>query len=380
MQATVRQALVNGFKHQLEEGSAITLQRYSLGEIQPEYRIVKRGLRLSFLSNTIIEKCPDYTGSLYRFDFRPFRTITDLKTEEDDQFDVIGQVVACEDLDNYDKNGSAGKKKPITLIDPEGNELSCTLWGSYTQQFSDFLDKCSDHGKIIAVLQLAMMKVWDGKMCIQNGFKATRLYLFNGKDTISTDGFRDVEAFRQSLLVVQGNENSENTASRISTASRNNTKEDFVSKVPMNCIAELLDVGYGVPSIIVGTICAIQEEEGWWYLGCRTCRKRVVKSSEIVDLENETPPKPSGGPNEWWCSKCKTTITGIKTQFRLQVRVQDDTGTVSVSLFNEEVQVMVDNMTAYQLSDGLFPPEIMDIVDKKFVFKVSIDEYGIKKN
>ena len=33
--------------------------------------------------------------------------------------DVIGQVVACEDLDNYDKNGRAGKKKPITLIDPE---------------------------------------------------------------------------------------------------------------------------------------------------------------------------------------------------------------------------------------------------------------------
>ena len=33
--------------------------------------------------------------------------------------DIIGQVVACEDLDNYDKNGRAGKKKPITLIDAE---------------------------------------------------------------------------------------------------------------------------------------------------------------------------------------------------------------------------------------------------------------------
>ena len=33
--------------------------------------------------------------------------------------DVIGQVVACEELDNYDKNGKAGKKKPITIIDAE---------------------------------------------------------------------------------------------------------------------------------------------------------------------------------------------------------------------------------------------------------------------
>lgn len=70
----------------------------------------------------------------------------------------------------------------------------------------------------------------------------------------------------------------------------------------------------GVPSIIVGTICAIQEEEGWWYLGCRSCRKKLVKASDIVDLENETPSKQTGGPNEWWCSKCKATVTSIKTQ------------------------------------------------------------------
>ena len=45
-----------------------------------------------------------------------------------------------------------------------GNELGCTLWGSYAQQFSDFLNTCSDHGKIIAILQLAMMKIWDGNL------------------------------------------------------------------------------------------------------------------------------------------------------------------------------------------------------------------------
>lgn len=33
--------------------------------------------------------------------------------------DVAGHVIACEELDNYDKNGSKGKKKPLTLIDHE---------------------------------------------------------------------------------------------------------------------------------------------------------------------------------------------------------------------------------------------------------------------
>ncbi|PWA77129.1 Nucleic acid-binding, OB-fold [Artemisia annua] len=31
--------------------------------------------------------------------------------------DVIRQVVACDDIDCYDKNGKFGKKKPVTLLD-----------------------------------------------------------------------------------------------------------------------------------------------------------------------------------------------------------------------------------------------------------------------
>lgn len=76
MQATIRAALVKGYNHQLEEGFAVTLQRYSLGEIQPKYRIVKNRMRPRFLSNTIVEKCADLDGSVHGFDLRPFTTIT----------------------------------------------------------------------------------------------------------------------------------------------------------------------------------------------------------------------------------------------------------------------------------------------------------------
>nr|GEZ16501.1 nucleic acid-binding, OB-fold protein [Tanacetum cinerariifolium] len=50
------------------------------------------------------------------------------------------------------------EKKPVTLIDDEGNEIKCTLWGDYAQQFNDFLNSCDDHGRIVLVLQFAMMK------------------------------------------------------------------------------------------------------------------------------------------------------------------------------------------------------------------------------
>ncbi|PWA69999.1 cinnamoyl-CoA reductase 1 [Artemisia annua] len=309
MQATVRMALVNGFKHKLEEGSAVTLSRYSLGDIQPKYRMVNKPLRLSFLSNTIIEPCPDFTGSIYVFDFRAFKTITDLQQEEDGQFDVIGHVVACDDLDNYDKNGRSGKKKPLTLADAE---------------------------------------------------------LFADKDQAKSD----------------------NTASRISTQSRHSTRDEFLNKLQFKNIVELLDVDQGKASVIVGTVIAIHEEEGWWYLGCRKCNKKVVKESQFVDLETETKNKFGyQTANEWRCTKCDVIVTGIKTEYRLQLRVQDESGTISLSLFNDEVQAMV-GRSAYQLCDKYgcknaedqnFPKEITNLVGKRYAFKVAIDEVNAKK-
>ena len=72
----------------------------------------------------------------------------------------------------------------------------------------------------------------------------------------------------------------------------------------------------GKPSVIVGTIIAIHEEEGWWYLGCRKCNKKVVKESQFVDLESETKPKYGyqQTPDQWTCTKCAKTVTGIKTE------------------------------------------------------------------
>lgn len=86
MQATVRMANVNQFAHKLVEGSAVTLERYSLGEIQPRFRMVNNALRLSFLSNTMVEPCPDFTGSMYGFVFRSYKSILDCQIEEDGQF------------------------------------------------------------------------------------------------------------------------------------------------------------------------------------------------------------------------------------------------------------------------------------------------------
>nr|GEY83129.1 hypothetical protein [Tanacetum cinerariifolium] len=198
MQATVRMDKLKRFQHHLKEGNALTIQRYSLGEIKPKFRMIYNAMRLSFLSNTEVDSCTDFNGSVHGFVWRSFNSITDLEKEVDGQFDVVGQVIACEDLDNYDKNRKEGNK-PVILIDDEGNEIKYTLWGDYAQQFNDFLNSCDDHDRIVLVSQFAMMKFWDGKMCIQNGYRGTKLYLFDCNKDIYEDEYKEDETGTMSL-------------------------------------------------------------------------------------------------------------------------------------------------------------------------------------
>ncbi|GJT49546.1 hypothetical protein Tco_0975703 [Tanacetum coccineum] len=67
---------------------------------------------------------------------------------------------------------------------------------------------------------------------------------------------------------------------------RYSTKDHFVSNFPFRKIDELLDVGQGMASIVVGSIIAILVEESCGtHTWCRIYRKQVIKDSEYVDLE-----------------------------------------------------------------------------------------------
>nr|GEV33413.1 hypothetical protein [Tanacetum cinerariifolium] len=234
--------------------------RYFLGDIKLKFHMVYDAMRLSFLSNTEVDSCTDFNGSVHGFVWRPFKSRTDLEKEK------------------------------------------------------------------------------DGKMCIQNGYRGTKLYLFDGNKALYEDEYKKVKEFRQRLFVNQPSEQSKNTATKISTASKTLQRILFVNKHPIRNIAELLDVEHGVQSVIVGTMIAIQEDEGWWYLGCRACRGKDV------------------------------------------------TGTMSLSLFNDEVQAMV-GLSAYQLcekyakseSNGSIPTKITNLIGNKYAFKVAIDDYNVKK-
>nr|GFA33157.1 hypothetical protein [Tanacetum cinerariifolium] len=124
MQAIVRMDKLRRFRHHLKEGNALTIQRYSLDKIKPKFRMVYNAMRLSFLSNTEVDSCIDFNGSIHDFVWRPFKSITNLEKEEDGQFGSMRLNARC---------------------------------GNYAQQFNDFLNSYDDHGRIVLVLQFTMI-------------------------------------------------------------------------------------------------------------------------------------------------------------------------------------------------------------------------------
>ncbi|XP_047258058.1 uncharacterized protein LOC124890275 [Capsicum annuum] len=88
--------------------------------------------------------------------------------------------------------------------------------------------------------------------------------------------------------------------------------------------------------------------------------------------------------NSFFCPKCNSEAKVVH-RYRLQVRVMDGTGLITLLLWNHEaVQLM--GKTAKELKESLidndecsYPSELNDIVEKRLMFKVMVKESNIYK-
>ncbi|GKA03480.1 hypothetical protein Tco_0676261 [Tanacetum coccineum] len=184
------------------------------------------------------------------------------------------------------------------------------------------------------------MKKWDGVMQVQNAFFGTKLFMHNGKESILNNDLKEIKDFRQGLLLRPDAEQSANTASMISTASKFSAHEEFLTKYQFRNIDELIDLP-----------------------------KVFFKFHIPVD--------------------CLFTVLLFlhRARFRLQCRVQDETGTASLVLFEKDVKSLLNGASSYQLLNTQerngkldeFPSDFNRIIDCKYAFKISMDDWQSKK-
>ncbi|KAJ0229862.1 hypothetical protein HA466_0312870 [Hirschfeldia incana] len=90
--------------------------------------------------------------------------------------DVIGRIHDLGDVQTVQVAGEDRKRVQFRLVDAEGDNLPCCLWGTYAEQLEPFSDADKDQ-TIICLIRFAKIKEFRGELQITNAFDATRLFL-----------------------------------------------------------------------------------------------------------------------------------------------------------------------------------------------------------
>ncbi|CAH1436243.1 unnamed protein product [Lactuca virosa] len=339
------------------------------------FRLTRQEHELTFLYNTVVTECHDFSGHTFGFEFVDYQSIISLVHPENTSIDVIGLVVAIGEMgrDNNDKKntGSTSKSK----IQSFGLQLSVNLWGDFAYKMQHFIDNNPHNLHIIVILQFAKLSIWRDRPTVNTYFSVSKLF-------INTD-IDEINVFKKSL---DGDDRPDSSANTFTLMKSNKVSEhdDFMVKFQLKTIADVsepVDKNY---FIIVGTIKGILQNEQWHYLACSNCNYRAIRppgADEKPDFDG------SLGGYECHNNECTKTETSGVPRFMIQVRVQDNTGTITLTMFERDGKYLLkksakelfDKAVKLGFSTHLYPGEINALKGLKLAFKISINRFNVSK-
>ncbi|XP_022031492.1 uncharacterized protein LOC110932469 [Helianthus annuus] len=264
---------------------------------------------------------------------------------------VVGSVVCCGDLEFFGRPPKETKNINFDNQDLEGKVLRCTVWNDYAMQFKEFISKIPAHEHVMAVIQHGKCKEWKGEYTVQSDKFATR------------------------ILILKFGQRSGSTSQTILSS-----QTVFPLHKEFECLV--------LCCVVVATIKIVQEEYGWFYPVCHKCFKKLMAKSEYLqNVKNVSDDIVQLPATSLVCSKCRSECTSVTTKFKVQVWVQDESGSVSFVMFDRDVQKLL-GLAASDIREkqvkandtGCFPHEIFRLVDKKVAFKIDVSEFNLKND
>ncbi|XP_050281086.1 replication protein A 70 kDa DNA-binding subunit A-like [Quercus robur] len=117
-------------------------------------------------------------------------------------------------------------------------------------------------------------------------------------------------------------------------------------------------------------IININNKYGWYYVACFICKTKVKQVKGVL-----------------WCERCKNEPKFAVPSYRIQVQVQDETGSTTFILFDKGAEKII-SKTAKELAEmqeemlkldeNTLPKEIQKIIGNEYLFQLHLDEYNLK--
>ncbi|KAD5802810.1 hypothetical protein E3N88_14170 [Mikania micrantha] len=193
------------------------------------------------------------------------------------------------------------------------------------------------------------------------GFEVSRLFL--------NDDIDDIRTYKKSLMK-KAVDNPSLIQLPFGVAMLCSLEDDFLTNKGFTTIGEICEIIEVKCVVLMGTIKAISKDTCWYYMACDKCNHKVVtkfstrlKEDGSGDFEDEI---------VYECNnkKCNAKVISPVPRFKIQVRVQDMTGVVSLTIFDRDVTKLIHK----------FARELLDGVDQKFAFKIEVSDFNLKNN
>ncbi|XP_022567697.1 replication protein A 70 kDa DNA-binding subunit B-like [Brassica napus] len=286
--------------------------------------------------------------------------------------DVIGQVMDLGDLETIQVSGKPRMKVEFTLRDMNDARVPCCLWG----KFAEILyEGCSidEEGKPICLIRFAKIGRFRGELQITNAFEASLLLI--NPDIAETAAFKQMFVDEvKTLAICEGRDETLD----LEEVKSIQDKRDKWMLFPKRTIHGLLESTQVEKCLVECKVCAIDSDWGWYYFGCCTCNKKVVKVGTLV----KTIHGKEVTTHLWWCEVCKENVSSVSPRLKLHLIVKDDTGETKLMLLDQIAKGMIVESAATLLNGSFdeledptdLPDAILAVVGKTFTFGISVEK------
>ncbi|CAH1430177.1 unnamed protein product [Lactuca virosa] len=225
IQANVLRKNIYRFKNILKDGLAFYIQCPSFAsQRMGGFTLTRQHHKLTFVRNTVLTECHDFSGPAFGFEFVDYQSIISLTHPKNTAIDVIGLVVAIGEMgrDNDDI-----KKHRLNIQIQDAN---VNLWGDFAYKMQGFLDNNSHNLRIIVIIQFAKLSIWRDRPTVNTYFSVSKLF-------INTD-IDEINVFKKSL---DGDDRPDSSTNTFTLMKSNKVSEhdDFMVKFQLKTIADV---------------------------------------------------------------------------------------------------------------------------------------------
>ncbi|XP_022003500.1 uncharacterized protein LOC110900954 [Helianthus annuus] len=267
----------------------------------------------------------------------------------------------------------------ITLKDLEDQKISVTLWENYAITLSNYMNDKNRPAHVVILVHFGTVNIYQGKVGLTNMFEASRVF-------INSD-IHEIKEFKDRYLEKELSKSS--TSKQSCSQVISNTEDEFLNVEDFLLTGFIASIDVEKKVIIVGTVIAISNDKPWYYLSCNHCKKQIEEKCELVEKDDGSFDVLDDKSFECINPDCDVVDIVPVHRYKIPLRVQDSTGTVSCTLFDYESTKLL-KKTSKELLDiyskvdtsneGSFqslPSEFDVLLNKTFAFQIKISSFNI---